>query len=307
MHCAAALPLLPAGRHLRDGRRRHPYGDRGCPRAWRRAVHPRLVDGGVWHSRRSSLPRGRIALRAVGPYGEAKVQAEEICLGYRRQGMCVPILRPKTFVGPERLGVFALFYEWASEGRGFPMIGSGNNRLPVSRRRGSLRRDISRATIDPLLANDTFNIGAKVFTTMKEDYQAVLDDAGFAKRMHGFPATPDDLDVAGSGSTAAVPSCTGGSTRRRATTSASPSRRPSGSSVTRRSTPIGTHCCATTAGILRTANASRASPASHTARRGSRACWPWPSGSSDARHPAQRSGVDRGARAGRRQERRAFP
>ena len=40
-------------------------------------------------------------------------------------------LRPKSFVGPERLGVFAIFYEWAGEGRNFPMIGSGNNRYQL--------------------------------------------------------------------------------------------------------------------------------------------------------------------------------
>ena len=48
-------------------------------------------------------------LDGVGPYGEAKVKAEEICQEYRDKGMCIPIIRPKSFVGPERLGVFALF------------------------------------------------------------------------------------------------------------------------------------------------------------------------------------------------------
>ena len=47
-------------------------------------------------------------LIGVGPYGEAKIKAEKISLLYRDKGMCVPILRPKSFVGPERLGVFAL-------------------------------------------------------------------------------------------------------------------------------------------------------------------------------------------------------
>jgi nucleoside-diphosphate-sugar epimerase len=67
-------------------------------------------------------------LDGVGPYGKAKIMAEEICLGYRQKGMCVTIIRPKSFVGPERLGVFALLYDWAKDGKGFPMIGSGNNR-----------------------------------------------------------------------------------------------------------------------------------------------------------------------------------
>ncbi|MFN8538108.1 MAG: NAD-dependent epimerase/dehydratase family protein [Thermomicrobiales bacterium] len=67
-------------------------------------------------------------LQGVGPYGIAKIDAEEVCLRFRRAGMVVPIIRPKSFVGPERLGAFALLYDWALDARNFPMIGSGNNR-----------------------------------------------------------------------------------------------------------------------------------------------------------------------------------
>lgn len=45
-------------------------------------------------------------------------------------------------------------------------------------------------TLDPTLVNDTFNIGAKLFTTIKQDFQAVLDEAGFGKRIISFPAAP---------------------------------------------------------------------------------------------------------------------
>ncbi|HZG68829.1 MAG TPA: NAD-dependent epimerase/dehydratase family protein, partial [Herpetosiphonaceae bacterium] len=67
-------------------------------------------------------------LEGVGPYGQAKIQAEMVCLEYRAKGLVVPIIRPKSFIGPERLGVFALLYDWALDKRNFPMIGSGNNR-----------------------------------------------------------------------------------------------------------------------------------------------------------------------------------
>ena len=43
-------------------------------------------------------------------------------------------------------------------------------------------------TIDAVSANDTFNVGAKIYTTMREDYQAVLDRAGFGKKITGVPA-----------------------------------------------------------------------------------------------------------------------
>lgn len=129
-------------------------------------------------------------LDGVGPYGEAKVKAEQICEEYRARGMCVPIVRPKSFVGPERLGVFALLYDWAKDGKNFPMIGSGNNRYQLLDVEDLCAAIYLCATLDRDLVNDTFNIGAKEFTTMKQDYQAVLDRAGFGKRVIGFPAAP---------------------------------------------------------------------------------------------------------------------
>jgi nucleoside-diphosphate-sugar epimerase len=129
-------------------------------------------------------------LIGVGPYGKAKIQAEEVCLEYRAKGMCVPIIRPKSFIGPERLGVFALFYDWAKDGRGFPMIGSGNNRYQLLDVEDLCAAIYLTATVDCAKASDTFNIGATDFTTMREDYQSVLDYAGFGKQIRPFPEGP---------------------------------------------------------------------------------------------------------------------
>jgi len=129
-------------------------------------------------------------LIGVGPYGEAKIKAEEVCLKYRKEGMCVPILRPKSFIGPERLGVFVLLYDWALTGHNFPMIGSGNNRYQLLDVEDLCEAIYLCLTKDRDIVNDTFNIGAEEFTTMKEDYQIVLDYAGHGKRIIGFPAKP---------------------------------------------------------------------------------------------------------------------
>jgi nucleoside-diphosphate-sugar epimerase len=126
----------------------------------------------------------------VGPYGEAKVQAEDICFEYREKGLIVPVIRPKSFIGPERLGVFALFYDWAKDGRGFPMLGDGSNRYQLMDVEDLCSAIYLCATLDDDIVNDTYNIGAREFTTMKEDYQAVLDYAGFGKQITGLPAEP---------------------------------------------------------------------------------------------------------------------
>jgi nucleoside-diphosphate-sugar epimerase len=129
-------------------------------------------------------------LDGVGPYGQAKILAEEVCLEYRRKEMCVTIIRPKSFVGPERLGVFAMLYDWARDGHGFPVIGSGNNRYQYLDVEDLCEAIYLAATGDKAAVNDTFNVGAKVFTTMKQDFQAVLDVAGHGKRVIPFPAEP---------------------------------------------------------------------------------------------------------------------
>jgi nucleoside-diphosphate-sugar epimerase len=129
-------------------------------------------------------------LEGVGPYGQAKIQAEMICLEYRARGLTVPIIRPKSFVGPERLGVFALLYDWAYTGHNFPMIGSGNNRYQLLDVEDLCDAIALTMTLPEERVDDTFNIGAGEFTTMKEDYQAVLDYAGHGKKVVGFPAAP---------------------------------------------------------------------------------------------------------------------
>jgi nucleoside-diphosphate-sugar epimerase len=129
-------------------------------------------------------------LRGVGPYGESKIQAEQACERFRQRNLCIPILRPKTFVGPERLGAFELLYRWAYEGRGFPVLGSGDNPyqlLDVA----DLCEVISRCLeADASIVNRTFNVGAAIFTSMRANFQAVLDRAGHGARVVCLPRVP---------------------------------------------------------------------------------------------------------------------
>lgn len=128
-------------------------------------------------------------LDGVGPYGISKIEAENVCI-QARDKICAPIIRPKSFIGPERLGVFALFYDWAKDGKNFPVLGSGNNRYQLLDVEDLCDAIYLCATLDKAVVNDTFNVGAKEFTTFKKDYQAVLDFAGFGKKIIPLPAAP---------------------------------------------------------------------------------------------------------------------
>ncbi len=190
IHCAAALPLYKP----EDIRSTDLDGTRNVLEAARLAGCERVVH--VSSTAVYGIPDHHPLyeddkLQGVGPYGHAKVDAEAVCLEYRsKYDMCVPIIRPKSFIGPERLGVFALFYDWARDGKNFPMIGSGRNRYQLLDVEDLCAAIYLCCTLPREKVNDIFNIGAKEFTTMREDYQAVLDRAGFGKRIIGFPATP---------------------------------------------------------------------------------------------------------------------
>src|SRR5438876_7092361 len=67
-------------------------------------------------------------LVGVGDYGESKIDAEGLC---RVAAVETTIIRPKTFVGPERLGVFQILFDWIREGRRIYILGKGYNRYQL--------------------------------------------------------------------------------------------------------------------------------------------------------------------------------
>ena len=127
-------------------------------------------------------------LIGVGPYGESKILAENVCNEFRQKGMIVPIIRPKTFVGTVRMGVFGILYEWVMEGRRIPVIGDGTNRyqlLEVEDLADSIELTLTKPAKK---ANDTFNVGAVEFHTVNEDVGALCEHAGTGARVMHTPA-----------------------------------------------------------------------------------------------------------------------
>jgi nucleoside-diphosphate-sugar epimerase len=188
-HCAAALPrsapedirssIVDGTRNLLAAARRHGVS---------RVIY--ISSTAVYGIPDHHPLREGDRLEGVGPYGAAKIEAEACCEAFRREGLCVPILRPKSFVGPERLGIFALLYDWAADGRNFPLIGGGTNRYQLLDVEDLCQACVLCATAPAEVANDTFNVGAKTFGTMREDFQAVLDRAGHGKRIVAIPRWP---------------------------------------------------------------------------------------------------------------------
>ncbi len=128
-------------------------------------------------------------LDGVGPYGKSKIAAEQVCLAFRRRGMVVPIVRPKTFIGPGRLGVFQILFDWIERGKPIPVIGSGHNRYQLLDVDDLVEAVMRLLTLPTDYVNDTFNIGAERFGTVREDVQTLCDHAGTGAFVVPTPAS----------------------------------------------------------------------------------------------------------------------
>ena len=125
----------------------------------------------------------------VGAYGESKIDAEALC---RVAAVETTIIRPKTFVGPERLGVFEILFDWISEGRRIYILGQGHNRYQLLAVE-DLVDAIVRAAKVPEAARETFNVGATEFGTVRSDLQALIDHAGSLSRLRPIPVKPAEV------------------------------------------------------------------------------------------------------------------
>lgn len=127
-------------------------------------------------------------LIGVGLYGESKIRAEKICLKHREKGLCIPIIRPQTFIGTGRLGIFQILFDWVQSGKRIPIIGSGKNRYQLLEVEDLVEALLLIIVENRKKVNDTFNVGAKCFATVREDIGALCDFAHSGARVMATPA-----------------------------------------------------------------------------------------------------------------------
>src|SRR3954449_4050544 len=125
----------------------------------------------------------------VGSYGESKIDAEGLC---RVAAVETTIVRPKTFIGPERLGVFEILFDWIREGRRIYILGQGHNHYQLLAVEDLVDAIVRAATV-PEAARMTFNIGATEFGTVRGDLQALIGHAGSGSRLTPIPVKPAEV------------------------------------------------------------------------------------------------------------------
>jgi nucleoside-diphosphate-sugar epimerase len=120
-------------------------------------------------------------------YGRSKLAAEELCADHVRRGLDVTVVRPTTIVGPGRLGIMQIVFEWVRLGRNVPVLGAGDSVWQFVHG-DDLADACVRAALLP--GADVFNIGAERYGTLRATLQALALHAGTGSRVVSLPAMP---------------------------------------------------------------------------------------------------------------------
>jgi nucleoside-diphosphate-sugar epimerase len=185
VHAAAALALESPG----EIRSINAEGTRIVLEAAVRAGVGRLVYVGttaVYGKPRFHPIREDAPLDPMGDYGVAKATAERYCVNAR--GIETVRIRPKSFIGTGRLGIFQVLFDWIESGKRIPLLGDGHNRFQLM----EVRDLVEGIYLAALHGRDReiYNFGAARFGTVNEDLGGLLVHAGSGSRILHIPARP---------------------------------------------------------------------------------------------------------------------
>jgi nucleoside-diphosphate-sugar epimerase len=122
----------------------------------------------------------------LAEYAASRRAAETIAMRYATRGLEVAIVHPKTFVGPGRVGGFALVFDLVPRGDAVPLLGSGRSRYQLVDVRDLARGVAALAAQD---AQGVVGFGAADFGSIREDLGRLIDHAGTAARLRPLPGS----------------------------------------------------------------------------------------------------------------------
>ena len=120
-------------------------------------------------------------------YGRAKLAAEELCRAANARGLDVSIVRPRTILGPTRMGVVEMLHDWVARGLDVPVLNGGKNVYQFVH-----ADDLAWACISSgeRAGWSIFNIGADHYGTMRELLEDLIAHAGTKSRVISLPMDP---------------------------------------------------------------------------------------------------------------------
>ena len=119
-------------------------------------------------------------------YGRSKLAAENLLKQFE-DGLNVVILRCPTIIDSGRLGLLAILFEFIRESKTVWVVGSGGNRYQFI-----YAGDLAQACVQSLdyKGSATFHVGSDNVPSLRECYEAVINEAGSHSRVRSLPKGP---------------------------------------------------------------------------------------------------------------------
>ena len=127
----------------------------------------------------------------IGYYGESKAEGEALCMKFLKKGLNVNIIRPKTFLGPERLGVFTLWFEAIFQNKPVFILGSGNNLYQLLEVCDLC--SLIESALVTRIKGEIFNAGTDRFGSWRSDLTALISHAKSQSKIVGLPVIPSQI------------------------------------------------------------------------------------------------------------------
>ena len=192
-HCAANVPLMRLSKE--EYWLNNAIGTRNM-------LHSSMVNGvknfvyisssAVYHAQ-NELISEKTKTNPLGVYGLSKFGGEEYCNMYRHlvpmadgREMAINIVRPRTIIGKDRIGVLSIFFDWISKNKNCYILGDGSNRyqlLHLDDLIGFLvwMRDATES--------EDYNLGTDNYLTLKEELEAVIQSSGSTSKVVSLPSS----------------------------------------------------------------------------------------------------------------------
>jgi UDP-glucose 4-epimerase len=116
-------------------------------------------------------------------YGRSKVDSEKFLAGYSSDFDSISIRCP-NIMDSDRLGMLSVFFDFILEGRKCWVLGRGDVRYQCIYAQDLIDACVKAIT---LRRTEVFNIGSDDVPTIREMYQAVIDEAGTGARVASVP------------------------------------------------------------------------------------------------------------------------
>jgi nucleoside-diphosphate-sugar epimerase len=120
----------------------------------------------------------------VEAYGAAKLESERVVVGALGDAMPLYIVRPRTILGPGRLGIFGILFRWIDESRNVYVIGDGNKPFQFVHAEDLVGAyfhmlDLKRPGI--------YNVGTDRFNTLRQALDNLIAYVGSKSQVKGLP------------------------------------------------------------------------------------------------------------------------